>query len=145
MSNSRARSCLVQIILVLLANTALGQYWQQYVEYDMDVYLDESTKTLRAQSDLLYVNHSPDTLDRMLMHLYHNAFNIGTIAAEVWKEDYGEAFDHEKPWTGISIESARQDSLELDFLIRDDTILEIALQRPVAPGDSLRPGQAPHR
>ncbi|MCF7905478.1 MAG: hypothetical protein K9M49_10060, partial [Candidatus Marinimicrobia bacterium] len=110
--------------------------FQQYVQYDMDVVLDSKAKTLTSHSDLLYVNHSPDTLDQILMQLYHNAFNEGTIAEKVWA-DLGDSFGKEKGWTGIKIQSAMIDSTELTFLIRDDTILELALPNELSPGDTL--------
>ncbi len=126
------------ILLPLLSiSPLLGQYWQQYVAYQMDVVLDDEAKTLTATSELVYVNHSPDTLNQILMHLYHNAFNEGTIAQQVWA-DYGDALDLEKGWTGIKINKAVSDSTELKFLIRDDTILEISLNHALAPGDTLQ-------
>ncbi len=123
-------------IVVLVASPLFGQYWQQDVEYGMDVYLDADAKTLTGKSDLLYVNNSPDSLDQILMHLYHNAFNEGTIAADVWA-NYGGAFDLEKGITGISITQAMADSVSMDYLIRDDTILEITLNQILAPHDTL--------
>ena len=125
------------LLFNILVGLALGDYWQQWVEYDMHVTLNADAKVLTANSDLLYVNHSPDTLDQMLMQLYHNAFNAGTIAEQVWI-DYGEPFDLDKGWTGISIQKASTDSILLEHLIRDDTILDIALNQPLPPGDTLR-------
>ena len=120
----------------LMLSSLLGNYWQQWVEYEMDVFLDAESKTLTASSSLTYVNNSPDSLKQMLMHLYHNAYNEGTIAYEVWGR-YGQNFEPEKGWTGIQIESATVDSIDLDFKIRDDTILDIELSQPLGPGDTL--------
>jgi len=91
-------SVLMISLLFVVAMPVYGQYWQQYVEYDMGIVLDTDEKTLTSTSDLLYVNNSPDTLDQILMQLYHNAFNKGTIAQQVWA-GYGDAFDV-KGWTG---------------------------------------------
>jgi len=124
------------LLSILFALPLMGQYWQQWVEYDMDVYLDADQKTLTASSDLLYVNHSPDTLNQILMHLYPNAFNEGTIAEQVWAE-YGRSFDVEKGWTGIQIQKANCDTLALAFSIRDDTILDITTNQDLLPGDTL--------
>ncbi len=124
------------LAIFLMANPVLGNYWQQWVEYDMDVFLDAEAKTLTASSSLIYVNNSPDTLAQMLIHLFPNAYNEGTIAQEVWGR-YGQTFGQEKGWTGIQIQSATIDSLELNFKIRDDTILDIELSQPLCPGDTL--------
>ena len=128
----------IQLILLLSfpCIPLLADYWQQYVEYNMDIYLDADEKTLKATSDLLYVNHSSDTLDHILMHLYPNAFNEGTIAEQVWA-GFGQSFDQEKGWTGIQIDEVVSDSIDLSFLIRDDTILEIELNQVLSPGDTL--------
>ncbi|MEA3286402.1 MAG: M1 family metallopeptidase [Candidatus Marinimicrobia bacterium] len=123
-------------IMALFTSVLLGQYWQQYVKYNMDVSLDTEAKILSATSRLLYVNNSPDSLDHLFMHLYHNAYNEGTIAAAVWA-DYGDTFDKEKGWTGIKINQVSTDSIDLKYLIRDDTILDISLNQTLAPGDTL--------
>jgi len=124
------------LMSLLLSIPLMGQYWQQWVEYDMDVYLDANQKTLTSTSRFLYINNSPDTLDQVLMHLYHNAFNEGTIAQSVF-EEYGRSFDPEKGWTGIQIQNAIRDSVMLDWKVRDDTILDITLNAPLLSGDTL--------
>jgi hypothetical protein len=126
------------IIIGLLAvgASAFGAYWQQDVSYDMQVRLDTTAKVLEAHSQLSYVNHSPDSLDRMLMHLYHNAFNEGTIAYDVWRE-YGDQLDLSKGWTGITIHHVASDSTAYPFTIRDDTILDIELPKTLLPEDTL--------
>ena len=132
----RRKSIQLILLFTIVTMPLFGEYWQQYVEYNMDVYFDSEQKTLEATSDLLYVNHSPDTLDQILMHLYPNAFNEGTIAEEVWGE-YGQSFNDDKDWTGISIQKMVSDSIDLAFDIRDDTILEITLNEQLFPGDTL--------
>jgi len=128
----------MQLIISLLTFTGslYGQYWQQYVEYDMAVVLDTGEKTLTARSELIYVNHSPDTLHHVLMHLYDNAFNEGTIAQQV-QGGRNDTYIKAKSWTGIRIKAAVADSLPLTFVIRDDTILDITLNRSLFPGDTL--------
>ncbi|MCF7823536.1 MAG: M1 family metallopeptidase [Candidatus Marinimicrobia bacterium] len=124
------------LLICLLPSISLAEYWQQYVEYDMNAVLDADTKTLTTTSNLLYVNHSPDTLNQILMHLYHNAYNAGTIAAEVWSQ-YSTSIGDEQKWSGINVEDITSDSSQLDFSIRDDTILEIQLKQSLSPGDTL--------
>jgi len=122
--------------LLLFSSALMGQYWQQQVSYDMDLYLDSQQKLITAHSNLQYINHSPDALSVILMHLYPNAFNEGTIAQQVWQSN-GEAFDLQKGWTGIKIQQVKIDSTNLEYQIRDDTILEITLAHELVPGDTL--------
>ena len=123
-------------LLLVLALPTWAQYWQQHVEYDMDVCLDATAKTLTVNSHLSYVNHSPDSLDRIYMHLIPNAFNTGTLAYEVWTW-YGDEFDTTKGWTGISIDVIGTDVSTYNYEIRDDTILDIELPSILLPGDTL--------
>lgn len=123
------------ILLVCLFNIPLmGQYWQQWVEYDMNIHLNTREKLITATSQLTYVNHSPDTLFQILMHVYPNAFNEGSIIAESW----GDYFNANEEMTGISVEEITAEGHSLAFDIRDDTILEIPTQRPILPADTLR-------
>ena len=53
----------LNIFIFFLSSLAFSEnYWQQYVEYDMDVRLDTSKKTLFGSSKIVYQNNSPDTL-----------------------------------------------------------------------------------
>ena len=125
------------LISLLMPGSLIAEYWQQYVEYEMDIFLDEDKKILEANSNLLYVNHSPDALDQVLMQLYPNAFNAGTIAEEVWAF-YEDSFPADKGWTGIKINRVKSDSVDFEFEIRDDTILDIKLAHLLQPGDSIQ-------
>ncbi|MXN91418.1 M1 family peptidase [Flavobacterium sp. Sd200] len=49
-------------------------YWQQHVDYKMDVAMDVKTFKYTGKQELVYTNNSPDTLRRVYYHLYNNAF-----------------------------------------------------------------------
>jgi hypothetical protein len=49
-------------------------YWQQHVNYKMDVSIDVKTFKYTGKQQLVYTNNSPDTLRRVYYHLYNNAF-----------------------------------------------------------------------
>jgi hypothetical protein len=62
---------------LLFGGTALyGQssYFQQEVNYTIQVQLDESNKLLRGFEKMEYINRSPDTLQYIFMHLWPNAY-----------------------------------------------------------------------
>ncbi len=77
----------------------LGQaqipYFQQEVHYRIDVALDDSLHQIQGRWEMDYVNHSPDTLSYILIHLWANAF-----------QDRSSAFARQK---------LRQNSLEFHF------------------------------
>ena len=54
-------------------------YWQQRVNYKMDIDMDVSTYRYKGTQTLEYTNNSPDTLKQVFYHLYFNLtimFNI---------------------------------------------------------------------
>src|SRR5437588_11275950 len=54
--------------------SAFSQYWQQQVNYIIDVRLNDKEKTLDGFEKLTYINNSPDTLDYIWFHLWPNAY-----------------------------------------------------------------------
>lgn len=53
-------------------------YWQQHVDYKMEVAMDVKTSRYTGKQQLVYTNNSPDTLKRVFYHLYNNAFQPGS-------------------------------------------------------------------
>ncbi len=51
-----------------------ADYFQQRVDYRIDVVLDDSLHTLEANETIRYTNHSPDSLDFLWFHLWPNAY-----------------------------------------------------------------------
>jgi hypothetical protein len=49
-------------------------YWQQKVDFDISVQLNEQEKTLDGFETITYTNHSPDTLPYIWFHLWPNAY-----------------------------------------------------------------------
>lgn len=53
-------------------------YWQQHVDYKMDVQMDVKKYQYKGKQELQYTNNSPDTLKKVYYHLYPNAFQPGS-------------------------------------------------------------------
>jgi hypothetical protein len=53
---------------------ASSQYWQQQVNYLIDVSLNDKEKTLDGFEKITYVNNSPDTLTFIWFHVWPNAY-----------------------------------------------------------------------
>lgn len=58
---------------------AQAGYWQQEVDYTMDIRMDVRTNQFKGEQELVYTNNSPDTLDKVFFHLYFNAFQPGSM------------------------------------------------------------------
>lgn len=53
-------------------------YWQQHVDYKMDVKMDVKNYQYNGSQELVYTNNSSDTLNKVFYHLYNNAFQPGS-------------------------------------------------------------------
>lgn len=49
-------------------------YWQQEVNYKIEVSLDDAGHNLSGNESFEYINHSPDTLNYIWIHLWPNAY-----------------------------------------------------------------------
>lgn len=59
-------------------NAQNSGYWQQHVDYKMDVKMDVKTYQYKGTQELVYTNNSPDTLRKVYYHLFENAFQPGS-------------------------------------------------------------------
>lgn len=151
--NQRVFVGVVAILLIssgypgAVAAGAPDDYWQQFVHYQMNVRLDPATKMLTGTSSILYRNNSPNTLDKIYMHLYPNAFrNNETILAKEEAKAYARTLPDSAAagWIDISEfrivpqnQSAKLETAISAFKI-DDTILEATLPQPLKPGEEIR-------
>jgi len=93
-------------LLVTLAGflaNAQKDYWQQEVNYNIDVSLNDRNHTLRGMLNLEYTNHSPDKLDFIWFHLWPNAYrNENTAYAKQIMRDK----DGKKRWKDMKDKGA---------------------------------------
>ena len=71
------RSLLI-LLSVLLSSSIYGQYWQQAVDYTIEVEMDHETAQYNGTETVVYTNNSPETLHKVFFHLYYNAFQPGS-------------------------------------------------------------------
>lgn len=68
------RKILLFFLVFSLQLSAFSQYWQQQVDYIIDVSLDDKLHTLNGFEKITYTNNSPDTLKYIWFHLWPNAY-----------------------------------------------------------------------
>ena len=69
------------IAFSILCLHAFGQqknYWQQHVDYTMDIDVDAKKYQFKGKQKLIYTNNSPDELKDVFYHLQFNAFQPGS-------------------------------------------------------------------
>ena len=66
----------VSVIFLLVVVTGYSQagYWQQQVDFSIDVALNDKEKSLDGFSAIEYTNNSPDTLRYIWFHIWPNAY-----------------------------------------------------------------------
>ena len=130
---------------LVLTTTSFGQvcYWQQEVDYEMDIHFDVKTHRFTGEQTLVYTNNSPDELTEAYWHLYFNAFQPGSMmdtrsliisdpdkrVSDRISKLSPEEFGYHK------IDALTQDGKELEFKI-EDTVLEVKLAKSIKPGES---------
>lgn len=120
-----------------------GTYWQQHVNYDMDVNIDVDRYQYTGQQKLVYTNNSPETIDRVYYHLFYNAFQPGsemdvrsrTIADP--DRRVGSRIVALKPNEigYLHVSSMKQDGQPV-LADEEGTVLVVKLAKAIAPGQS---------
>jgi hypothetical protein len=125
-------------------------YWQQKVDYDIDVTLNEDTHSIQGSESISYQNNSPDTLNYLWLQLDQNRFRNDSIA------QLSETFNRSNPEPGsparVSLGQLREiqymEEAELGYDIQSvvdgsgntlshtivGTLMRVDLPRPLRPG-----------
>jgi hypothetical protein len=132
-------------------------FWQQKVDYHMDVNVDEKAYQYDGKMTLKYSNNSGQSLKKVYFHLYFNAFqpgsmmdyrlknisdpdkrmvtNLGTKEKPVYQSRIGELKTNQIGYQ--KIKSLTMNGANASFKI-DGTILEVALPTPIQDGETAR-------
>ena len=141
----RFSSFIIVSLFLLCAATAQPEpgYWQQRVEYHMDIDFDATKHRFQGVQELTYYNNSPDTLHRVFYHLYLNAFQPGSMmhtrAQHIADPDsrISERMVKLKPGeTGYTkVNAFRHNGAAPESVEVQGTILEVKLAQPLLPGE----------
>ena len=69
------------LLIFFCQTTSAQDYWQQAVDYKMEVEMNVDTFQYSGNQELVYTNNSPDSLKKVFYHLYFNAFQPGSEMA----------------------------------------------------------------
>jgi len=133
---------LQSMIFILSILFGENQYFQQEVDYEIDVLLNDSTHTLTAYEKIVYTNHSPDTLDFIWFHLWPNAYkNNETAMAKQMLANFSTRFyyaDDKKRGFIDSLDFQSEDKqLEWEFHPEWIDVAKVYLSAPLPPGESV--------
>tara|TARA_B100001287_G_scaffold167082_1_gene140508 strand:- start:568 stop:2367 length:1800 start_codon:yes stop_codon:yes gene_type:complete len=132
------------LLFLLLTSYSFGQnYWQQEANYKIFVDINVKNNRYKGNQEIIYTNNSNDTLNKIFIHLYFNAFKASSDMAErlVSGDDVNTRFDINlkelKPEEEgyLDVFNLKQDNTDVDSFV-SDTILEVTLANPLVPGQS---------
>jgi hypothetical protein len=130
-------------LLSLFSLNLSAQYWQQKVDYTMNVELDAETANYSGSQKLIYTNNSPESLSKVFYHLYFNAFQPGSDMAIRLKNggDRNGRFKIDLDSLNVSqsgylkVSSLKQNGKPVQIK-ESGTILEVILNEPILSGGS---------
>ncbi len=151
---------LFSLIFFICTSAVYSQaYWQQHVNYVMDVQLDVNTNLITGTQKISYTNNSPDTIRRLFFHLFYNAFHPGSMMDELSSSTENLVIGHDAKGKDLVDFDARYkekiyrfDSTQIGFchvkivsvdgkpqqLTEHETILEVKLDKPLLPKQVLQ-------
>lgn len=119
-------------------------YWQQHVDYKMDIDMDVNNYQYQGTQKLVYTNNSPDVLNKVFYHLYFNAFQPGSemdVRSRTISDPDGRVGDRISKLSPneigyIKVTSLKQNGTSLKHETVG-TVLEVDLAKPIQPGEKV--------
>ena len=126
------------------ASVSSNEYWQQHVNYSMDIDMDVKNFQYKGQQKLVYTNNSPDVLNSVYYHLYFNAFQPGSemdVRSRSIKDPDRRVMDRISKLLPneigyIKVNSLRQNGKSITYETVG-TVLEVKLDKPIQPGEKV--------
>ena len=143
MKNSSFLFIFVLSLFVFSSQVLSQDYWQQEVNYEISVRLDDERHMLHAFETFEYINHSPDTLDELYIHLWPNAYkNEKSALAQQMLEDGDEGLLNVSSEDCGFIDSLafQINGTKVNYKIFNghQDIVVLALVKPLLPGESIQ-------
>ncbi len=119
-------------------------YWQQHVDYTMNVDMNVDNFQYEGVQELIYTNNSPDTLNQVFYHLYFNAFQPGS-EMDVRSRNLPDPDPRVKDRINklspkeigfIKVSSLLQNKKPVTYKAAG-TVLEVTLDKPILPGEKV--------
>lgn len=137
----------ILLILFLLGVSTLfaqqANYFQQKVDYTIEVTLNDKEHSLSAFETFKYTNQSPNTLDKLFIHLWPNAYKNAKTAMSKQKFRQGDFFMlWAKPTAKGYIDSLdfKVDGIPVkwDIFEGQEDIAVLTLAKPLQPSETIR-------
>lgn len=149
------KKCLgFMLVFNSLFATAQADRWQQRIKYNINVEMNVQNNQMKGKQKMEYTNNSPDSLNRLFIHLYWNAFqpnsSMDVRSIELGKQRLDTP---SKRGDGLDWDARVKDRIsnlkpneigyqkviqlfvngKVQKLIEHETILEVVLDKPILP------------
>ena len=128
---------------LILSFFGISQYWQQEIDYKIEIDFDDTNNQYRGVQKINYTNNSPETLNKVFFHLYFNAFKPGSEMAirQNNSADKNTRFKIDLDSLGpkqegfLKVYNLSQNG-KLLSVEDSETILEVELDTPLSPNET---------
>jgi hypothetical protein len=135
---------LLTLLTLQLSFAQNYNYWQQHVDYSMEIDMDVNSFQYKGKQKLVYTNNSPDVLNRVYYHLYFNAFQPGSemdVRSRTIQDPDGRVMDRISKLQPneigyIKVNSLKQNGKAITYETVG-TVLEVKLDQPIQPGEHV--------
>jgi hypothetical protein len=129
------------VLLLFISQIAISQkiYFQQQVDYTINVKLNDVKHTLSANESIVYYNNSPDTLKFIYFHLWPNAYkdNNSALAKQFLKQgnrNFYFAKEQDKGYIDSLNFQTDNQTLKIEYDKNNEDICKVFLAQALAPG-----------
>jgi hypothetical protein len=142
----RLGTAVLFVLLLSVSGDVFGDdYWQQEINYHLDIVLDHDLRTVSGEIQIEYINNSPDTLNRIYLKAFPNAIQKGSYADLKRRRlnDYSFAALKRQNRGSLEIYALDDDRLPTRLnrfvgqgISIDNTIITVHLDDPIQPHDT---------
>jgi Peptidase family M1 domain len=136
-----SRTLILLFIITSIIHAQENTYFQQDVDYTINITIDVEAYTYKGSEQLIYTNNSPDVLNFIWVHLYPNAYKDNSTPFARQEASRNRRTYHFAPKEDhgyININSLKEGKQELNWEYKSDALDEIKIFL----NSSLQPGQS---
>jgi hypothetical protein len=129
-------------LLYSISLVAQKPYFQQRVDYQIKVALNDIDHSLTGDIQIIYKNNSPDVLDKIGIHLWPNAYqnkNTAFAKQKIKHRDtkFYDAKEHELGFIDQLDFKVNNEKAQLVYVKENPDMAWLSLTQPLRPGDSI--------
>ena len=137
------KNTFLALFTLISISLSAQDYFQQKVNYTIDVALDDENHTLKGNAYIDYFNNSPDDLGFIWFHIWPNAYKDNTTALAKQELENGStslhfASDKERGYINELDFKANGEKVEWEYHPEHIDICILILNKPLKAGQSIR-------